>query len=349
MKGLVYAITKLIVKGGLHAVYKEIKITGMEHIPKDRPILFLPNHQSALIDVLLIATNTQQKSYFLTRADVFTNAFLNRIFMYFRMLPIYRIRDGRKALSRNDRMFDTYAELLARGEALTLFPEANHNLQRRVRPLSKGFTRIIIRTFERYPDMDILLVPVGLNYGNALHFPDRVALHFGQPISAKSLYTQNDLNLSSIAMKNAVTTELKTLTTHIPKDIDYEITIQKLKGTNIDFLSPNAVYETLNSKNFANGARQMTKSNVKKSRSIPYLIFTLLNLPVVLIWKGVLKPKVPEAEFMGTFRFASAMVLFPIYVLVLFMAVLVLGSLEMAFLSIVVLCLVNLILVKHVL
>ncbi|TDT47452.1 1-acyl-sn-glycerol-3-phosphate acyltransferase [Maribacter spongiicola] len=347
MSGFIYSLVKFVIKTGLYSYHKKIHISGLEHIPKDKPVMFLPNHQSALIDVLLIATDCNRKPYFLTRSDVFNGKLLKRMFSYFQMLPIYRMRDGRDTLSNNDAIFNSCAEILSRGEALLLFPEANHSLKRSVRPLSKGFTRILFRTFEMYPALDVQLIPVGFNYKHAAHFTDEVAICYGKPISARSLYDENDLNTSVNTIKNEVASSLEDLTTHIPSNEDYDAILNKLKSEKVDFLNPTAVNKKI---------KMLTKQGVDSSFetvsetqgfNIFKWIFILLNFPIVLIWKLWLKSKVPEDEFMGTFRFAFAMISYPIYILFLFTVIAFVFTPYIAVISICILTLLNLVLVKY--
>lgn len=348
MSGFVYTIVKLIVKTGLYTYHKKIEITGLENIPKDKPVIFLPNHQSALIDVLLIATDCRRKPYFLTRSDVFSSSLLNRVFSYFRMLPIYRMRDGRETLVNNNFIFDTCSEILNRGEALVIFPEANHNLQRRVRTLSKGFTRIILRSFELNPNLDIQLIPVGLNYKNAVNFPDEVSVHFGKPISAKSLYDAEDVNKSSRTIKNKVSSSLKKLTTHIPKKIDYDATINRLAYEKISFLNPELVNDKIQSyinENVVDTVESLPKVEAKEYNFLK-IIFVGLNFPIVLLWRLWLKPKVPEDEFMGTFRFAFGLIFFPVYLLLIFITISLSLNMGIALFAVCLLLVLNLLLAK---
>jgi 1-acyl-sn-glycerol-3-phosphate acyltransferase len=337
---------KIVVKTGLYSYHKRVKVFGVEHIPKDKPVLFLANHQSALMDVLLIATDCGRKPYFITRADVFSNSFLNRVFAYFRMLPIYRIRDGRKTLSKNDLIFNRCAELMRNGNAMVIFPEANHNLKRRVRPLSKGFARIILRSFKRYPDLDIQLVPVGFNYKNAVHFPDEVAVYYGKPISAKSLYDPNNINESSLAIKNEILSRLKKLTTHIPEQMDYNAVLNWIESNNVDLLYPNLTNDRI--KFFTNEKIAGTENRLKEKENNRLFIslFTVLNFPVVILWWLLIKPRVPEKEFMGTFRFGAGLIFFPIYALLVFISITFFVNFSIALLSVISLLLLNILLVK---
>tara|TARA_R110001592_G_scaffold114996_4_gene315195 strand:+ start:1581 stop:2633 length:1053 start_codon:yes stop_codon:yes gene_type:complete len=346
VSGFIYSIVKLVVKTGLYTYHKKIVITGLDNVPTHKPVLFLPNHQSALIDVLLIATDCQRKPYFLTRADVFSSSWLRLIFSYFKMLPIYRMRDGRETLVNNNLIFDTCAEILNRGEALVIFPEANHNLQRRVRNLSKGFTRIILRSFELYPELDIQLVPVGLNYKNAVHFPDEVAVHYGKSISAKSLFDLDDINKSSQTIKNEVYDRLKKLTTHIPNELDYDAAISRLNDENINFLNPEVVNNKIQEITKENGFSNDEGSSGKKQFNFLKSVLVMVNFPLVLLWRLWLKPKVPEDEFIGTFRFVFSLIFYPIYLFILFIAISFSQNIEIALLTIGVLTAFNVLLVK---
>ena len=107
------------------------------------------------------------------------------------MLPVYRVRDGWANLSNNETIFKTCGKLFNKNEAIVIFPEGSHNIKRTVRPLSKGFTRIIFETLEQYPNTDLQLIPVGLNFINAEKFPDSAAIFFGAAIPAKSFITGN--------------------------------------------------------------------------------------------------------------------------------------------------------------
>jgi len=198
---------------GLFCYYRKIKAIGRENIPNDEPVLLLSNHQNALLDILLIATNCQLKPWFLTRADIFKNKFFKPLFTFLQMLPIYRIRDGKASLSKNAEIFKKCATLLNQRQAILLFPEANHNLERRVRALSKGFTRLIFSALAENQKLDIKLVPIGQNYVRATTFPDVACIYYGTPIAVQPLL-QEEGRQSVINIKAAVSKALQRLTTH---------------------------------------------------------------------------------------------------------------------------------------
>ncbi|WP_431122542.1 lysophospholipid acyltransferase family protein [Flagellimonas flava] len=301
LKQLGYYFLRLWVKLALFCYYKKIKVVGMEHVPLDKPVLFLSNHQNALMDVLLIATSVKKSPWFITRADVFRGKFLKSLFRFLQMLPIYRIRDGKSNLHKNMAIFDQCGELLLSNASMVLFPEANHSLQRRVRPLSKGFTRIIENALEKDPNLELQLVPVGQNYAYPTQVGDSAILCFGEPISVQQYKDSLDL-------KQKIFENLTRLTTHFPK-AEYDEIIQKMGKEGECYLNPEETNATI-----AKGVFPQLMS--KKRNLVPKtlrLLFLLWNLPLVLLWRIGLKPKVPEPEFMATFRLGFVLVTYPLF------------------------------------
>ena len=181
MRSLWLHCVKIYLKIGIFFYFRSIKIIGMENVPKNKATLILSNHQNALLDALLIATQLPQFSYFLTRASVFKVPLVSRFLKSLNMLPVYRIRDGWSNLSNNNSIFETCSAVLEQKGTVVIFPEGNHNLERRVRPLSKGFTRIVFDTISTKPQIDLYLLPVGMNYENAKDYVDSAALYIGPP------------------------------------------------------------------------------------------------------------------------------------------------------------------------
>lgn len=316
MKNFLYQIVKTIIRVALHLYFGKIIVKGLKNVPKDKPVLFLPNHQNALLDALLIVINCNRKPFFLTRSDVFKNNILKTIFKLFQMLPIYRIRDGRDSLKNNQAVFESCKTLLKNKESLLMFPEANHNLQRRVRPLSKGFTRILFSTLEAHPELDIQIVPVGLNYKKMVAFPDTAAIFYGEPIAAKEYYNSENVNASVVALKELVSARIQKLTTHIASEENYEVIEKQLDALGVDYMQPEAVNKTIASIEL--GAIESSKSSSSMTAVFLRSVFWLLNFPVLILWKLLVKPKIWEPEFSATLRFGFSFVIYPMYYGVIF-------------------------------
>jgi len=327
---------------GLFFYFRRLHIHNLKNVPKDKPVLLLSNHQNALLDALLIATKCGRFAYFLTRAAVFKKSFVRKILNSLQMLPVYRVRDGWGKIMNNNAIFETCSELLHQNEVVVIFPEGSHNLERRVRPLSKGFTRIVFDTLEKYPDTDLQLIPVGLNFDNATQFPDSVALYFGNTISAKAFITDNR-NDSIVNLKKTIQSEISKLTTHIPIN-DYDNTLRKLDAVPVNYLKPKQVNACID-ENFEN-CKPLPKSKIDWIRHLLKVLLIINIFPPYLIWKFVFQPKIKELEFVATFRFAVAITLVPIYLLIVAFVLSVLLSLKLAILYVLSVLLLSLITVK---
>jgi 1-acyl-sn-glycerol-3-phosphate acyltransferase len=285
--------------------------------------MFLANHQNALLDPILIATHCSRKSYFLTRSDVFGNPVLKWFFEFLQMIPVYRIRDGKDSLKGNKATFERCSNLLQNGEAILLFPEGNHSLKRRVRPLSKGFTRILFLALESNPSLDIGIIPIGVNYAQAAKFPDKAALYYGQEIRVQDFFDKGDLTASASRLKEEVSVHLKKLTTHIEEAESYDGIIEKLNGANVDYLNPEKV-NLLLEQDTVLASKPIVEPKVSFIKRLFRWGFIALNFPMILLWSYCIKPKVAAPEFLSTTRFMFALLLYPFFYILLISGMLLL-------------------------
>ncbi|MFB9052589.1 lysophospholipid acyltransferase family protein [Formosa undariae] len=302
---------------GLFFYYKKISVKGQEFIPKTKPVLLLSNHQNALLDPLIIATHSNRFCYYLTRAAVFQKPFISKLLKGLNMLPVYRVRDGWQTILNNNAIFETCRDLLKDQEALVIFPEGSHNLNRKVRPLSKGFTRIVLDTLESYPDLDLQLLPVGVNYKNALAFGDSMSLNIGKPINAQH-YLGLEKTEAVNALKCDIQKEIQLLTTHI--EDDYDEVLLHLENNGADFLNPEAVNYFLEYNEKVPGFVSK-KSVLEPIGFIFRILFKVVLLPVYMLWKLVLQPKIKEKEFTGTFRFAIGLTIVPLWIFIVVLSI----------------------------
>ena len=300
-------------KLGMFFYFKKIQVFNVENVPKDKAVLILSNHQNALLDALLIATQCGRFVFYLTRASVFKKSFVDKLLRSLQMLPVYRIRDGWSNITKNNSIFTTCSELLNKGEGVVIFPEGSHSLKRTVRPFSKGFTRIVFETLQNNPDTDLKLLPVGLNFVKPKEFGDSVSIYFGNTLEAKQ-YALNFDNDNVIKLKQDVHTEISKLTTHIPSD-EYHETLESLDKLNVDYLDPKSVNTSITS-NLKEG-ESTSKPRINGLRAVLRFMLKLVLFGPYLIWSKLLKPKITEEEFTSTFRFAVALTLVPLWLIVI--------------------------------
>lgn len=311
LKNLWLHSLRFYLKLGLFFYFRTFKVFGKGNIPQDKAVLVLGNHQSALIDPLLLAVVFPQFAYYLTRAGVFQNKWVRTLLKSVNMLPVYRKRDGWNNLTNNTPVFENCRTLLCRKETVVIFPEGSHNLKRTVRPLSKGFTRIVLDTLNACPDTDMYLLPVGFNYEDAANFPDSASVYFGNPLRAAELVS-DDIHESRRVLKSTVYQELTKLTTHLPTE-HYDEQLRRLEAIPVNFLYPKAVNACRDNLEICEQGRPRRGFLKKLLKPVVYLN---LMLPIAF-WRFLVKPRVRELEFMATFRFAVALILIPFWLLVL--------------------------------
>ena len=313
-----YNIVKLWLRTGLFFYYTRMKVVGRENIPENKPIMLLANHQNALMDPLMIAMNCGVKPFFLARSDLFKNPLVSKFLHYLQMMPIYRFRDGRDTLRNNPAIFKKCGDLLVQGETVMLFPEGNHGILRRVRwPMRKGFVRMVFCALEKEPDLDIRILPVGLNYLEAEGFPDSVSMYIGKDFAVQEYYDANDLTESEIKLKDEIYKRLKVLTTHIPDEETYDNVLATLNNQKVDYLIPKVVNRIIQGID-PNVLVTPNKGKAHWLSGLIKVIFTLINFPVLLLWNKRLKSIGMDIEFRTTLRFMLSIILFPIYYLLLY-------------------------------
>lgn len=314
MDHLWYKIVRFYVKLGLVSYFKKIQVYGRENIPKKQPILFVSNHRNGLIDPILIAITSGRIHNYLTRASAFKNPIANFLLRSIKMIPIYRIRDGIDSIQKNQAIFEACFTAFDKKETVVIFPEGNHGLYRRLRPLTKGFARIAFGYIDKYSKKDLILVPVGINYSDMQDKGSAVSIYYGEPISAYDYYDTKDENEAMEHLKNEVSTVLQKLSTHIDETKDHKTVEQSLINKGIDFLDPfeaNKILET--TKDWDINTSILKSKNSIYSKLIK-LLFTINTFGPILLWRR-LKPTIKDIVLAPTFRYGLSAGLIPLYYL----------------------------------
>ena len=182
---LSYQLVKQGVKVCKEVFYRKHSVVGLENIPKDKPYILAPNHQNAFMDPVMAAINLRwTQTFYLVRADIFKKKLASKILHSLNMMPIYRIRDGADSMEKNNEIFEKCYAYLKGGNPIMIFPEGNHNNQKKLRAVKKGIGRIAFGAEELYDfKLDVQIVPVGLNYSNHTDVGATLQVAFGKPIS----------------------------------------------------------------------------------------------------------------------------------------------------------------------
>jgi 1-acyl-sn-glycerol-3-phosphate acyltransferase len=177
------------------AYYRKLKVVHREKIPAGKPVIFIFNHQNALMDALSVVYTFRSQCVFMARADIFRKKMTAALLFFFKILPAYRIRDGFHSVDQNKEVFKEVISVLENNNPIALFPEGSHLGERRLRPFKKGAARLALLAEEANGfNLGVSIVPVGIDYSNYYHAGSDLLVTVGDPIPAaayRDQYLQN--------------------------------------------------------------------------------------------------------------------------------------------------------------
>ena len=181
---MLYSITRPFAKIALGIYFRKIYISNREAIPKDKPVILAANHPTAFIEPCILACWLDKPLSFIARGDLYVNnKLLKKLYDWYHMTPIFRQEDtGYSNLKSNYETFEKCYETLSKQIPLMILVEGRTLHEKRLRPIRKGTARIVFGAQEKHSDLDIHIVPVGINYTNPDDFRSVAMIEFGTPI-----------------------------------------------------------------------------------------------------------------------------------------------------------------------
>ncbi|RMG80691.1 MAG: hypothetical protein D6714_14245 [Bacteroidetes bacterium] len=187
---ILYEILKAIVRLSLRIFYSKITFENRKVAYYDHPCIVISNHPSTLMDPLNAVAWIGPQVKFLANASLFKSKAGNWFFNTFYCIPIERYQDtGGKPLN-NEAAFLKAREHLHGGGTIYMAPEGGSFSRRELRPLKTGFARIAFDAAQsRNFEMDLAILPVGLNYSNPRVCRSTIFTKFGTPIYIRDFQT----------------------------------------------------------------------------------------------------------------------------------------------------------------
>lgn len=304
------------VRLALHFFYRKIQIVGLKNVPKKRAVIFLPNHVNTFMDAVVVATSHFRMSHHMARADVFSSPRLIWLMSTINLRPIYRLRDGKDAVTKNEQVFQQLQNFMNDGECVMMHPEGTHTMDYRLRNFKKGFTRLAFGFLEQFPEKEVDIIPVGINYDNPTDYGSNISIHFGEPIDARPYFEMEDQNKATQALMQDAKQALLPLLTNIDDAENYDEILKKLKATGADLSNPDECNPLI--EQIENGENPQPIRKVKSPGFINKVLypFALINnWAAVLIWKKM-KPTFKDPAWHGPMKLALGITVVPlIYIL----------------------------------
>lgn len=325
-----YYFVKSIFEFSYSIHVKHFQVIDQYKEKKRDSIIYVSNHGNAFYDALSIIFSQGKIVLFLTRAGIFGSKFGDFWLDAFFMLPIYRQRDGIKAVGKNGQILARCTELLKEGRiTVAMFPEGNHNMKLGLRPLQKGVVRMAFETLEKYPDLDLKIIAIGLNYSDHMAFRANVLVLKGPPILIKpyfDIYKKNKVE-GTKKLLETIKVEMKKLILEIPSDRYDEINDLYRKyrkhgpDLKVNFENDKQLIKDLIEGRIPNDEIEKPRFDVaflfRRIISFPiWIIGWISNLLPIFFIRLIMKKIIKDPHFIDSIKLAVSTFLFPLFYLI---------------------------------
>ncbi|MCG8573214.1 MAG: AMP-binding protein [Spirochaetes bacterium] len=171
-------------------VYFRLKARGVENIPQNKPVIFAPNHQSALDGVLLtsiLKKKVRKNTYFFAKDRNFKSKIKRKIAANSNVI----LMNINKNLKDN---IQKLALLLEKGKNVVIFPEGARSRDGQIHDFKKTFAILS-------KELNIPVIPVAidgtyrsLSIGKMIPKPSKVNIEFLKPVLPENCNYQQIIN-----------------------------------------------------------------------------------------------------------------------------------------------------------
>ena len=197
---MLYHPLLFIIRIALKIFCVSIKIQNKHALQQRGPLLIVANHPDSFFDALVIAANTKYPLSFLARGDVFTKPWHNFLLRALNMMPVYRQREGKEHLHKNQNSFDASVDVLKQGGILLIFIEGTCLNKNEIQPFKKGAARILQQAVAAGVTPAVL--PAVITYNGFKHFGKKIFLMLGSTVPATQFFNKSALAENAAMERN---------------------------------------------------------------------------------------------------------------------------------------------------
>lgn len=211
---MLYFLIKKWVKATSWLFCKQIRVINQLVFAQKGPLLVVANHPNSFLDAILIGSLFTENIHFLARGDAFRQKKHRFLLKLLKMIPIYRLSEGKENLHLNEYAFTESCRILENGGIVLIFIEGicinSHTLQ----PFKKGAARIALRT---KPQVPLKIIPISITYNSFSTYGKNVLISAGKAINAVDLFPFNDEANNFLHFNNELKTSLNSLIQYSPE------------------------------------------------------------------------------------------------------------------------------------
>jgi len=142
-----YYVGRVVVRV-LLLLLTRLRVKGKENVPSQGPVVVIANHLN-LADPPLLGVSLGRKVVFMAKKELFRSRFSSYFIRGFGAFPVHRGQLDRKALRQA-------GQVLAKGMALVMFPEATRSKSGQLQPAFSGSALIALRS-------GVPILPIGIS------------------------------------------------------------------------------------------------------------------------------------------------------------------------------------------
>lgn len=183
--------------------YYNIKVEGRENLPEKESFICAPNHRS-YADPPLVNVCIKRRFCFIAKQSLFKNPLFAWLIKSLGAVPS----------TSDDPEYDIVSaasyQMNDNGKCLCIFPEGTRHKDGKVGRLHSGVVLMAAKSGKP-------VVPIGISFGEKLHFRSRIIFRIGKPVYAGDYGCSEDSSARQLRpMKDEIQRQIKELAVKIP-------------------------------------------------------------------------------------------------------------------------------------
>jgi glycerol-3-phosphate O-acyltransferase/dihydroxyacetone phosphate acyltransferase len=139
---------------------------------------------------MVIGTVTKRPLFFIAKGILFENKISAFLLRHLNLIPIYRNHETPDKTHLNKDTFNQCYQHFQRNGCLLIFPEGISITERKLRKIQSGAARIALGAEASLGfQMNLKIIPIGMNYSNAHRFQSDLLINIGPAISVADFKT----------------------------------------------------------------------------------------------------------------------------------------------------------------